>query len=210
MNLSFYEAIQRIPLGIAVTFEFVGPLGVAVLGSRRPHELAWVALAVVGILALTHGDAHSLDLLGVLLALAAGCLWGCYIFVNARLGRAFADGSGLSLAMLVSMLTVLPVGVAQGGVHLLALHSLLLGATVGILSSAIPYSCELESLRRIATRVFGVLMSLEPAMAALAGFIVLGQALSTREAFGIALVIAASVGASLSASHGAGSAPRDL
>ncbi len=201
MNLTFYEAIQRIPLGIAVTVEFVGPLAVAVLGSRRPRDLAWVALALAGILALMHGDTHSLDLLGVVLALAAGCLWGCYILVNARLGRAFADGSGLSLAMVVATLVVLPVGVAQGGGRLLALHSLLLGAAVGILSSAIPYSFELEALRRIATRVFGVLMSLEPAMAALAGFLVLGQALSTREGLGIALVIAASAGASLSASR---------
>jgi inner membrane transporter RhtA len=203
MNLTFYHAIQRIPLGVAVTIEFVGPLGVAVLGSRRPLDLAWVALAVAGIVALMHGDVHALDLLGVVLAVSAGCLWGAYILVNARLGQAFADGTGLSLAMAVATCLALPVGAVEGGAHLLSWHSLLLGATVGILSSAIPYSFELEALRRIATRVFGVLMSIEPAMAALAGFIVLGQALSAREGIGIALVVVASAGASLASRRAA-------
>jgi inner membrane transporter RhtA len=210
MNLTFYHAIQRIPLGVAVTIEFIGPLGVAVLGSRRPLDLLWVLLAVGGILALTHGDLHSLNLLGLLLALTAGGLWGAYILVNARLGRAFSDGTGLAVAMGVATLLALPVGLAEGGAHLLSAHVLLLGAAVGMLSSAIPYSFELEALRRIATRVFGVLMSLEPAIAALAGFIVLGQALSTREGAGIALVIAASAGASISASRRPPAAPIDV
>lgn len=210
MNLTFYHAIQRIPLGIAVTIEFVGPLGVAVLGSRRPLDLLWVGLAIGGIVALMHGDVHSLDPLGVGLALAAGLLWGAYILVNARLGRAFADGSGLSLAMAVATVVALPVGAVEGGTSLLTAHALLLGAAVGMLSSAIPYSFELEALRRIATRVFGVLMSLEPALAALAGFLVLSQSLSTREGVGIALVIAASVGASITASRRAGAAPIDV
>lgn len=197
MNLTFYHAIDRIPLGVAVTIEFVGPLGVAVMGSRRAFDLVWVVLAAAGILALMHGDVHSLDPLGVVLALTAGCLWGAYILVNARLGRAFSDGTGLSVAMAVATVVALPDGLIEGGSRLLSLHVLLLGAAVGILSSAIPYSFELEALRRIATRVFGVLMSIEPAMAALAGFIVLGQALSPREGVGIALVVVASAGASL-------------
>jgi inner membrane transporter RhtA len=209
MNLTFYHAIQRIPLGVAVTIEFIGPLGVAVLGSRRPLDLVWVALAMAGIVALMHGDVHSLNVLGVVLALSAGCLWGAYILVNARLGRAFADGTGLSVAMAVSTMLALPVGVVEGGSHLLSAHALLLGAAVGMLSSAIPYSFELEALRRIATRVFGVLMSIEPAMAALAGFIVLGQALSAREGIGIALVVIASAGASLAARRAA-AAPVDV
>lgn len=196
MNLCFYHAIDRIPLGIGVTIEFVGPLLVAVAGSRRALDLLWVALAAAGILALTHGDAHGLDTLGVALALIAGACWGLYIIVNARVGRAFADGTGLALAMVTASVVALPVGVSEGGAHLVAPHSLLLGTVVGMLSSAIPYSFELEALRRIATSVFGVLMSLEPAMAALAGFLVLGQRLSTRELAGIALVVAASVGAS--------------
>ena len=196
MNLSFYHAIDRIPLGVAVTIEFVGPLGVAVLGSRRRLDLVWVGLAALGITALLHGDPHSLDPLGVGLALLAGILWGAYIHVNARLGRAFADGSGLALAMCVATLLALPVGAAEAGSQLFSPHVLLLGAVVGVLSSAIPYSFELEALRRIATNVFGVLMSLEPAMAALAGLIVIGQSLSSRQVVGIGFVIVASLGAS--------------
>jgi inner membrane transporter RhtA len=196
MNTSFYAALHRIPLGIAVTIEFVGPLAVAVFGSRRLVDLVWVALAAAGIVALTRGGTHSLDGLGVALALLAGSLWACYILVNARVGRAFEGGTGLALAMCVATLLAFPLGVAQGGAGLLKLHSLLLGGAVGMLSSAIPYSFEIEALRRIAPSVFGVLMSLEPAMAALAGFIVLGQGLSARALFGMALVVVASVGAS--------------
>ncbi len=199
MNLSFYESINRIPLGIAVTIEFVGPLAVALAGSRRKLDFLWVALAALGIVALMRGDAHGLNTLGVLLALTAGCLWGAYIVVNARIGRAFEHGSGLALAMCVATVLALPVGVAEGGGSLLHTHSLLLGAAVGMLSSAIPYTLELEALRRIAKSVFGVLMSLEPGMAALAGFIVIGQSLTGREFGGIALVIVASLGASLKA-----------
>lgn len=201
MNLSFYEALDRIPLGIAVTIEFVGPLAVAVAGSRRPLDLLWVALAAIGILALTHGGSHGLNTLGVGLALTAGCLWGAYILVNARVGRAFEGGTGLALAMCVASVAALPFGIADGGAHLLEPRSLALGAAVGMLSSAIPYSFEIEALRRISTSVFGVLMSLEPAMAALAGFVVLGQGLGARALLGMALVVVASVGASRRASE---------
>jgi inner membrane transporter RhtA len=199
MNLSFYEAIQRIPLGIAVTIEFVGPLAVAIAGSRRRLDLLWVALAAAGIVALMRGDSHGLNALGVVLALTAGCLWGAYILVNARVGRAFAGGTGLAIAMCVASAVALPFGVAQGGTELVQPHALLVGAAVGMLSSAIPYTLEMEALRRIATNLFGVLMSLEPAMAALAGFLVIGQTLSAREIVGIALVVVASVGASRTA-----------
>jgi inner membrane transporter RhtA len=144
-----------------------------------------------------HGDAHRLNALGVALALIAGCLWGCYILLNARVGRSFERGTGLALAMPIACVATLAIGVAQGGAQLLAPRSLALGAAVGILSSAIPYSFEMEALRRIATNVFGVLMSVEPAMAAVAGFVVLGQALSAREFAGVALVVTASIGASL-------------
>jgi inner membrane transporter RhtA len=196
MNLSFYHALHRIPLGIAVTIEFVGPLAVALGGSRRRIDFVWVALAAAGILALTQGGAHRLDGLGVAFALLAGALWGAYILLNARVGRAFEGGTGLALSMCVASVAGLPAGVIEGGTHLLEPRSLVLGAAVGILSSAIPYSFELEALRRIATSVFGVLMSLEPAMAALAGFVVLGQGLSGRALAGMALVVAASIGAS--------------
>jgi inner membrane transporter RhtA len=196
MNLSFYEAINRIPLGIAVTIEFIGPLGVAVAGSRRKLDFLWVALAAAGILALTNGSGHGIDALGVVLALTAGSLWATYILINARVGKAFPGGTGLALAMCVASVAILPIGVATGGSHLLEPRSLALGAAVGMLSSAIPYSFEIEALRRIPVSVFGVLMSIEPAMAALAGLIVLGQGLGLRALLGISLVVAASVGAS--------------
>ncbi len=195
MNLSFYEALHRIPLGIAVAIEFVGPLAVAVAGSRRRLDGVWVALAAVGIAALTHGGAHGLNGLGVLLALLAGCCWGVYILLNARLGQVFEGSTGLTLALCVAALVTLPVGVAAGGARLLEPTSLALGLAVGVLSSVIPYSFEIEALRRIAAPVFGVLMSIEPAMAALAGFVVLGQQLSARALAGIALVAVASAGA---------------
>ncbi len=196
MNLSFYEALHRIPLGIAVTIEMVGPLAVGVGGSRRPRDLVWVGLAAAGIVALMHGQTHGLDGPGVAFALGAGCLWGCYILVNARVGRALSGGTGLALAMAVASLAALPFGIVQAGGHLLALHSILVGGAVGVLSSAIPYTLEMEALRRIAAPVFGVLMSLEPAVAAIAGFLVLDQNLGARSLGGIALVVLASVGAS--------------
>jgi inner membrane transporter RhtA len=199
MNFSFYHAIHLIPLGVAVTVEFAGPLAVAVGSSRRALDLLWVALAALGILALTHGGGHAIDALGVAFALIAGTLWAAYILLNARLGRAFRDGRGLAVAMCVGTLAALPAGLEEGGAHLLEPRSLALGCVVGLLSSAIPYSFELEALRRIAVGLFGVLMSLEPAMAALAGLVVLGQGLSARAGAGIALVIAASTGASLRA-----------
>ena len=203
MNLSFYESIHRIPLGTAVTLEFAGPLAVAVAGSRRRLDLVWVALAVVGILALARGTSHGLDGLGVALALFAGCLWGCYILLNGRVGRVFERGTGVALSMCVASAALLPVGIAAAGSELLHPVPLAIGAAVGLLSSAIPYSFEQEALRRIASSLFGVLMSLEPAVAAVAGLIVLGQGLSARDVMGITLVVAASAGASLHSSRAA-------
>jgi inner membrane transporter RhtA len=196
MNLSFYAALDRIPLGVAVTIEFVGPLTVAIASSRRPLDLLWVVLAVAGILALTHAGTAGLSGAGILLALLAGCFWGAYILLNARVGRAFEGGAGLAVAMCVAAVLALPLGVADGGSQLLTLHALLIGSAVGMLSSAIPYSLEVEALRRIDPGVFAVLMSLEPAVAATAGFLVLGQGLGWRALLGIALVVLASVGAS--------------
>jgi inner membrane transporter RhtA len=198
MNLSFYESIDRIPLGIAVALEFVGPLTVALLGSRRALDLLWVAFAAAGILILTHPGGHSLDALGVGLALLAGVFWGAYIVLNARLGQVFPGVTGLTLGMCVGTLAVAPLGIIEGAGQLLTMESLVLGGVVGILSSVIPYSFEVEALRRIAPPVFGVLMSLEPAVAALAGFLVVGQRISLRLLIGIALVVVASVGATRS------------
>ena len=194
MNLSFYEAVDRIPLGIAVALELLGPLTVALAGSRRRLDLLWIGLAVLGIVLLTRVGGGSLDGLGIALALLAGCCWGTYIVLNARLGRSTQRGS-LALAMCFAAVLVVPFGLAQAGGSLLSREALLVGAAVGLLSTAIPYSLELEALRRMEPHVFGVLMSLEPAAAALAGLVILGQQLTARELVGIALVMVASMGA---------------
>jgi inner membrane transporter RhtA len=199
MNLSFYEALDRIPLGIAVTFEFVGPLGVAIAGSRRALDLLWVALAAAGIVLLSDFGTADLDGLGVALALVAGGFWAAYILLAARVGRRYPGGEGLALGMAVGVLMVAPVGLADGGGDLFSAEVLAIGLAVAILSSAIPYTLELEALRRMPQGVFGVLMSLEPAAAALAGFIVLGEGLATRELVAIALVVTASAGAARNA-----------
>lgn len=193
MNLCFYSSLDRIPLGISVTFEFIGPMTVAIAASRTRLDLLWVALAAAGILLLA-GPAGSPDPIGVLLAVAAGGFWGVYILVSARVGREFSGGHGLALAMAFGAILMISPGVAVGGGDLLDPHVLLVGLSVALLSSVIPYSFELEALRSIPVGVFGVLMSLEPGVAAAAGFVVLSQALSTAEVAGIALVVAASAG----------------
>jgi inner membrane transporter RhtA len=199
MNLIFYEAIERIPLGIAVTFEFVGPLGVAVAGSRRALDLVWVVLAAAGIVLLSDFGTADLDTLGIGLALLAGGFWAAYILLAARIGQTSEGGLGLALAMGAGAVMLAPVGVADGGADLLVPGVLLAGFAVAILSSAIPYTLEMEALRRMPAGVFGVLMSLEPAMAALAGFVVLDEGLAARELVAIVLVVAASAGAARNA-----------
>ena len=192
MNTCIYEAMDRIPLGIAVTIEFWGPLAVAVAASRRPLDLLWVALAAGGILLLADPGGGSLDATGIAFAVAAGGLWAAYIVLSARTGRLFPGGSGLAIAMVFGALVTLPFGI---GADLLAPEMLAAAAVVALLSSVIPYSLELEALRRLPARVFGVLMSLEPAVAALAGLLVLDQALGGREWLAIALVVVAGAGA---------------
>jgi inner membrane transporter RhtA len=199
MNTSFYAALDRIPLGIAVTLEFVGPLGVAIAGSRKRLDLVWAGLAALGIALLSPGIGGDLDLLGVGLAFLAGAFWAAYIYLTARVGAAFEGGEGLALAMIVAGAILLPFGIAEGGTDLLSLEVLGLGLAVAILSSVIPYSLELEALRRLPTAVFGVLMSLEPAVAATIGFIALDQGLGLNEAAAIACVVVASAGALRSA-----------
>ena len=200
MNLSFYEALDRIPLGIAVTFEFIGPLGVAIAGSRRALDLVWVVLAAAGIVLLSDFGTADLDGLGVALALLAGCFWAAYILLAARVGRAFEGAHGLAIGMCAGAVMLLPFGVAEAGSDLLSTEAVAVGLAVAVLSSVIPYTLELEALRRMPAGVFGVLMSLEPAAAALAGFIVLDEGLATQEVVAIALVVAASAGAARNAS----------
>ena len=199
VNLFFYAALDRLPLGITVTLEFVGPLGIAVLGSRRPRDVLWVILAAAGIVLLTDGSGGGIDGLGVALALTAGFFWGAYILFSDRVGALAPGPGGATMAAVISAALVAPLGIAQGGTDLLAASTLAAGAAVGVLSTAIPYAAEMEALRRLPRAVFGVLMSLEPAVAAAIGFIALSQDLSLRELVAIALVVAASAGALRSA-----------
>ena len=195
MNFAFYSALARIPLGIAVTIEFVGPLGVAVTGSRRVLDLVWVTLAASGILLLAPWTGGHLDPLGVLLALLAGVCWAAYIVLNAQLGRAFRGGSGLALSMAIAAIVLAPIGVPRDLIALTHPWLLLAGLGAAVLSSVIPYSLELEALRRIPTHVFGILMSIEPAFAAFFGFIILHERLELRGLIAMLLVIAATLGA---------------
>jgi inner membrane transporter RhtA len=208
MNLCFYGAIERLPLGVAVTLEFTGPLAVAVLGSRRRRDLLWAVAAAAGIVLLAEGGfGGGSDAVGLLLALGAGAFWGAYILLGARLGRNDPGLGGLALAMAASTVLTAPFGIAAGGADLLVPATLAVGLGVGVLSSAIPYGLELEALRRLPQAVFGVLMSLEPAIAALIGFLFLSQDLAAAELGGIALVVGASAGA-LGSARGM-PAPRD-
>jgi inner membrane transporter RhtA len=195
MNWSIYEAMDRIPLGVAVTIEFAGPLLVAVLGSRRPLDLLWVLLAAGGIVILADPGGGSTDPAGVLFALCAAACWMAYIHLGQRTGRAFPGASGLALAMPFGALVVLPAGLVQGAGGLGEPGLLGSALVVAVASSVVPYSLELEALRRLPAAVFGVLMSLEPAVAALAGFVVLGQDLTASAIAGIGMVVLGSAGA---------------
>ena len=208
MNFAFYQALDRISLGVAVTLEFVGPLGVAVAGSRRMLDLLWVVLAAAGIVLLAPLDVlgeTDLDPVGVALALLAGLFWASYILLSARTGSIFPGGTGLVIAMCIGTAVLVPVGIVGGGAALLDPKLLLAGFAVAMLSSAVPYSLELEALRKLSARVFGVLMSLEPAVAALVGFVILDERLGLRALAAVLLVTVAAVGAS----RFAGLAPRD-
>jgi len=223
MNFSIYQSFARIPLGIAVTIEFLGPLAVAVASSRRLIDLLWVALAGAGVALLglsgvslarlsqggagvvagTTAGRSSTVLAGVIFALVAAASWACYILLSASTGRRFSGSSGLVIAMIIASLIVTPAAVLSAGSVLLRPSVLAAGLAIGLLSSVIPYRFELEALRRVPPRVFGIWMSLEPAIAALAGLIMLSQALSWPQWLAICCVIIASAGAALGASRAA-------
>lgn len=195
MNWTFYECLARMPLGPAVTIELMGPLVLAVVGSRRRIDLLWIALAAGGVALLAfRGGEGSVTVAGVLLALLAGTFWVGYILLSKRVGRAFPSVDGLALALAVGVLVVLPAGLVQGGSALVEPHVLGGGFAVAMLSSLIPYSLELVALRQLSAATFGLLMSLEPALATLAGVLVLGQHLTVLLGVAIVMVIVASVG----------------
>ncbi len=197
MNWAIYQSFARIPLGIAVTIEFVGPLSLAVLGSRRARDLIWVALAAIGVLVLGLEPAD-LDMAGVGFALLAGAAWAAYILLSANTGRRWPGLDGLAIASAVATLLLTAPAVVSGGRTLLDPQVLLIGALVGLLSSVIPYSCEMVALRTLAPSTFGILMSLEPAAAALAAIIVLNELLSPLQWVAVACVVVASIGATRS------------
>lgn len=198
MNFAIYESFARIPLGVAVTIEFLGPLAVAVAGSRRWLDLVWVALACAGVAALGW-DGSGVTLAGVALALLAGAAWAAYILLSAATGRRFSGASGLAVASVVGVLVTAPAGLVQGGAALLDTRVLLVALAVGLLSSVVPYTLEMQALRRMPPRVFGILMSLEPAAAALVGMVLLGEFLTPVQWAAVACVVTASVGATRSA-----------
>jgi inner membrane transporter RhtA len=199
MNYSIYQAFARIPLGIAVTIEFLGPLAVAVASSRRLIDLLWVGLAGAGVALLTRAGAPAgggrVGLVGLGFALLAAAAWAAYIILSRATGRRFPGTSGLTIAMLVAAIVIVPAGVAAGGMALLRPGILAAGLGIGLLSSVIPYSLELEALRRVPARVFGIWMSLEPAVAALVGLIMLGETLAASQWAAIVCVMIACAGA---------------
>ena len=195
MNLFFYGSLARIPLGVAVTIEFIGPLVLATVLSHRRKDLLAVAGAVVGVILISGVTSTSwadVDLTGMGLALAAGAAWAAYIVFSRRTGARFAQLDGLAIAMTVAAVLVAPVGLVTGGSALWTPDALWRGAGIAVLSSVLPYSLELIALRRLAAHVFGILLSLEPAVAALAGLVVLGQHLGGLQLLGMACVVAAS------------------
>jgi inner membrane transporter RhtA len=194
MNWAIYQSFARIPLGLAVTLEFIGPLTIAVLGSRRPLDLLWVLLAGAGVALLGFSPA-GVTLTGVAFALLAGAAWAAYILLSASTGRRWPGLDGLAVASLLATLPLAPYAVAAAGDALLDPTVLIAGALVGLLSSVVPYSLELAALRSMRPSTFGILMSMEPAAAALAAVLLLGEVLEPLQWGAVACVVAASVGA---------------
>ncbi len=198
MNWAIYQSFARIPLGVAVTLEFIGPLTLAVIGSRRLRDLLWVLLAGLGVAVLGLEGGDDVNLAGVLFALLAAAMWAAYILLSAQTGQRWPGFDGLALASVVATVLLTPFAVGESGGDLIDPRILLLGAAVGLLSSVVPYSCELVALRSIRPSVFSILMSLEPAAAALAGIIVLQEFLTWEQWLAMVFVVIASVGATRS------------
>ncbi len=199
MNLVFYMALRTIPLGIAVALEFTGPLAIALFHSRRAVDFVWIALAVIGLLLLLplREQSHALDPVGVMYALAAGVGWALYIVFGQKAGAAYGKDA-VALGIVIGALVAVPIGVAHAGSALLSWSLLPFGLGVAILSSALPYSLEMIALTRLPARTFSVLLSLEPALAALAGAALLGEQLNGQQWVAVAAIIAASGGTALS------------
>lgn len=196
MNTAFYFAIERIPIGIAVALEFVGPLMVAIFSSKNRVDLLWAFMAIIGLVLLLPDlrAADGLDPLGFILALGAGACWAGYILFGKRTGESGSSGAIVALGMLVAAVAIVPFGIAIHFDELMNVALIPTGIGIALLSSALPYSLEMIALRKMPSQSFSILMSVEPAIAALAGFIILGELLTLWHWLAIALVISASIG----------------
>ncbi|MEO0517030.1 MAG: EamA family transporter [Cyanobacteria bacterium P01_A01_bin.116] len=194
MNSFFYAAIARIPLGIAIALEFSGPLGLSILKSQRRLDSVWAILAGVGVILLTPLSGATVDPWGITLALLAGICWALYILLAAQVGQKLPGIEGLAWALAISTVLLLPIGIATAGSALLNPRLLAMGAGVAMLSTAIPYSCEMMALRRLPVKVFGIMLSLEPMAGVVAGFFILGETLSVRSLIACLLVSIAAAG----------------
>jgi len=197
MNIIFYMAIARIPLALGVALEFIGPLVLAMTGSKRVIDFLWVVLAAVGIALIAPWSNNGLDIIGVLLALFAGALWAGYIVLGGRISKIMDGGKAVSIGMIFASAVVLPVAIGNGLLTHFRPHMLLSGFLLALLSSAIPFTLEMSALRRIPAKTFSILMSLEPAVAALSGLVFLHEYLSLNEWIAVALIIIASAGATM-------------
>ncbi|MDQ3290412.1 MAG: DMT family transporter [Bacteroidota bacterium] len=195
MNLVFYFAIKRIPLGLGVTLEFTGPLALALLGSKRLLDLLWVGLACFGIALIAPWESNNVDLLGAALAVLAGALWAGYIVLGGKVSKLMKSGDAVAVGMLFATAFVLPFGIFSGNLNSLNLHLLLIGLAVALLTSAIPFTLDMGALRQLTSKNFGILMSLHPAFAAFSGLLFLREYLTFTQWLSILCVISASVGA---------------
>lgn len=197
-NLTFYGAISRIPLGLAVAIEFVGPLGLAALTSRKPLDFAWIGLAALGLGLLTPDIGSTLDPLGVGFALVAGAGWAGIVVLSRRVGQSVTGNAGLALAMVVAAIVALPVELVAGGLDRLDLGLLGAAAVIAVLSTALPLSLEFEALKRVTPRTYGIFMTLEPVIAAAAGALLLAQGLDQKLVIAVACVTVAALGVTIS------------
>ena len=198
MNFLFYQSIKTIPLGIAVGLEFTGPLAVALFSSRRKIDFFWISLVVAGLLALVPLTGNSdIDMTGVLYALGAGVCWAFYIIFGQKAGNYYGTAT-VGIGAAVAAVIYVPIGIASGGIGIFAPEHLPMAITVAVLTSAMPYALEMMALTRMPAKTFGTLTSLEPAIGAIFGFIILSEVLSMVQIAGIIAIIIASLGASLS------------
>ena len=199
MNLIFYLAIERIPIGLAVTLEFIGPLLVAIIGSKRLIDYCWVLLAAMGIILIAPWSNDRIDLLGVIFALLAGALWAAYIVLGGKISKIMNGGQAVSTGMLFAAILILPFGLLENGLDNLTPKFLGMGVALALLSSAIPFTLEMKALGQLPPRTFSILMSLEPAAAAICAFIFLQESLSFYEILAVVCVVIASAGSTLTA-----------